>query len=137
MGMLHWKERMPLVFVIARDWTLRTAVRAELRERGINALGMDSADDAGRALASGQIPAVIVLEGTSEFWSNAALRNLIARRVPTVWIASRTERIPEPPSVAGQSDADTQYIGVVLYRPIRVAEVVASVLDQLQKGQAA
>lgn len=33
---------MIVVFVIASDWTMRTAVRAELRELGIDALGMDS-----------------------------------------------------------------------------------------------
>ena len=41
---------MPVVFVVARDWTLRMGVRAELRELGIEALGMESAEDAGRAL---------------------------------------------------------------------------------------
>jgi hypothetical protein len=29
---------MPIVFVIATDWTMHTAVRAELRELGIDAL---------------------------------------------------------------------------------------------------
>ena len=47
---------MHTVFVIATDWTLRAGVRAELRELGIDALGMDSADDAGRALAENQTP---------------------------------------------------------------------------------
>ena len=44
---------MQVVFVIAPDWTMRTAVRAELRELGIDALRMDSADDASRAIVSG------------------------------------------------------------------------------------
>jgi len=35
--MRYSKIWMPVVFVIATDWKLRTAVRAELRERGIDA----------------------------------------------------------------------------------------------------
>jgi hypothetical protein len=134
--MLYSKQRMLVVFVLARDWTMRTAVRAELRERGIEALGMDSPDDAGRALARGQFPSAVVLEGTSEFASHAAIQNLTAR-VPTVWIASRTEKIPEPTARPTHGDAPRQHTGVVLYRPVRIDEIVSSVLDLLRHGQAA
>ena len=145
---------MPSVFVLARDWTLRTALRAELRERGIDALGMDSADDAGRAIAAGQFPSAAVVEGIPEFASNQAIQNLIAR-VPTVWIASRTEKIPEAPPSSASADAQhepagsgqpassshrnapDQHVGVVLYRPVRIGEIVSVVLDLLHKGQAA
>src|ERR1700730_13194111 len=48
-GMLYSPAKMAIVFVIARDWTLRTPVRAELRELGIDALGMESPEDVGRA----------------------------------------------------------------------------------------
>lgn len=101
---------MPFVFVLARDWTLRTAVRAELRERGIDALGMDSADDAGRAIAARQFPSAVVVEGIPEFASNPAIQNLIAR-VPTVWIASRTEKIPEAPPSSASADAQQEPAG--------------------------
>lgn len=127
---------MPLVFVIARDWTLRGAVRAELRERGIDALGMDSADDAGQAVASGQVPALIVLEGAAEFASNLAIRNLIPR-IPTIWIASRTEKIPEPTGLPGGQDAPRKLTGDVLYRPVRVGDIVARVLEFLRGSQVA
>jgi len=40
---------MPTVFVIGEDWTLRSLVRAELREHGIAALGMASPDEAAQA----------------------------------------------------------------------------------------
>lgn len=122
---------MPLVFVIARDWTLRTSVRAELRERGIDALGMDSPDNAGAAIASNQIPAVIVLEATSQLASDPGIRDL-ASRVPTILIASRTERIP-----LVQSEQESKPFGAVLYRPVRVDEIVSRVLSFLQKGHAA
>jgi hypothetical protein len=127
---------MPLVFVLARDWTLRTAVRAELGERGIQALGMDSPDDAGRVIAAGQMPAAIVLEGTSELVTHPAIRELISR-VPTVWIASRTERIPETAGPPKRRGPARQPVGIVLYRPVSVGEIVSRVLDLLEKGQAA
>jgi hypothetical protein len=123
---------MPLVFVIARDWKLRTAVRAELRERGVEALGMDSPDDAGRAIASGEIPAAIVLEGTAELVSDPSIKNLVSK-VPSVLIASRTERIPLP---VDQIEPNP-HIGALLYRPVRIEEIVSRVLTLLQKGHAA
>ena len=125
---------MAVVFIIARDWMLRTTVRAELRERGVDALGMDSPDDVGRALASGQIPAVIVLEGTGDLASHAGIASLISR-VPTILIASRTEKIP----VLLQKNETEQprYVGAVLYRPVLVGEIVSRVMQFLRKGQAA
>jgi hypothetical protein len=121
---------MPLVFIIARDWILRTSVRAELREQGIDALGMDSPDDVGRAIASRQTPAVVVLEGTAEFVSHPGIQSLI-HRLPTVLIASRTERIP-----LRTREGSTAQLAV-LYRPVRVGDVVSRVMSLLQKGQAA
>jgi len=114
--MLYFRGGMPVVFVIARDWTLRAAVRAELREQGIDALGMDSAGDAGQALAAGQMPSAVVLEATPEIAGDPAVQNLIAR-VPTVLIASRTERISLPP------------VQAVLYRPVRIADITARVRE--------
>jgi len=115
---------MPAVFVVARDWTLRTGVRAELRERGVDALGMESADDAGRAVASGQIPAVIVMEATPEMTGDAAIRQLV-ERVPAIVIASRTQTVKLPP------------VDTVLYRPVRIGEIVARVEELLRQGHAA
>jgi hypothetical protein len=115
---------MPVVFVIATDWTLRAAVRAQLRELGIDALGMDSLDDAGRALANNQMPSAIVLEATAELAGNPAIDNLV-KRVATVLIASRTETVPLPPVVA------------VLYRPVSIGDIVAKVRELLAHGHAA
>jgi len=115
---------MPVVYVIAADWTLRTAVRAELREMGIEALGMDSADDAGRANSSGELPNAIVLEAIAELLRDQRIQNLL-RRVPAVLIASRTEEVSLPDAAA------------VFYRPVRVAEIVARVSELLARGHAA
>lgn len=126
---------MAIVFVIARDWSLRTAVRAELRELGIEALGMESAEDAGRALAAGQMPAAVVLEGTAEIAGDPAVQKLI-ERVPTLLIASRTETLPlllsRPEGAAGGPS-----FAAIFYRPVRIAEIVARVRELLERGAAA
>lgn len=115
---------MPTVFVIARDWTLRTSVRAELRERGIDALGMESADEAGRAIAEGQMPAVVVIEAVAEVADEPAIRQLV-EHVPAIIIASRTETVPLPP------------VDTVFYRPVRIGEIVARVEELLRRGHPA
>jgi hypothetical protein len=115
---------MPVVFVVASDWTLRSAIRAELRELGIEALGMETADDLGRAIAAGEMPAVIVLEGAAPLALHPAIQKSV-RTVPTVLIASRTETIPLPP------------VTRVFYRPVRIGEIAAAVRELLQGGQPA
>jgi DNA-binding response OmpR family regulator len=133
--MLYSPAKMAIVFVIARDWTLRTAVRAELRELGIEALGMESAEDVGRALAAGQMPAAVVLEGTADIAGDPAVQKLI-ERVPAILIASRTETPPEtlphPEGVARRPR-----FAAILYRPVRIAEIVARVREVLERGTAA
>jgi DNA-binding response OmpR family regulator len=103
---------------------MRTAVCAELREIGVEALGMDSADDAVRAIASGGLPDIIVLEATAELLGNPRIQNLV-QHVPTVMIASRTVKVSLP-------NADA-----VLYRPVRIAEIVARVRELLARNHAA
>ena len=122
--MRYSNNGMPVVFVIATDWKLRAAVRAELRERGIDALGMDTAEDIGRALAGGAVPAVVVLEANAELASDPAIQGLVAR-VPTVLVASRTETVALP------------RVAAVFYRPVRIGEIVEKVNELLARGQAA
>jgi hypothetical protein len=122
--MRYSKNGMPVVFVIAKDWKLRATVRAELRERGIHALGMDSAEDVGRALAGGAMPAVIVLEANAELAGDPAVHGLVAQ-VPTVLVASRVETVPLP------------RVAAVFYRPVRIGEIVAKVSELLGRGDVA
>jgi DNA-binding response OmpR family regulator len=122
--MRYSKNGMPVVFVIAKDWKLRAAVRAELRERGIDALGMDSAEDAGRALAGGTMPAVVVLEANAELAGDVAVQSLVGR-VPTILVASRTETVALP------------RVAAVFYRPVRIEEIVAKVSELLERGDVA
>ena len=122
--MRYAKNGMPVVLVIATDWKLRAAVRAELRERGIDALGMDSADDVGRVLAADAMPAVMVLEANAELAGSPAIQKLVAR-IPTVLVASRTETVPVP------------RVAAVFYRPVRIGEIVLKVSELLGRGEAA
>lgn len=122
--MLDSIGEMPVVLIIARDWNLRAGLRAELRERGIEALGMDSPSDAGRALASGQLPAVVVLEAIPELAGDPGVQELV-KSVPTILIASRTETVPLPP------------VDTVIYRPVRLGEIAARVQQLISRGHAA
>jgi hypothetical protein len=122
--MRYSKNGMPVVFVIAKDWKLRATVRAELHERGIHALGMDSAEDVGRALAGGAMPAVIVLEANAELAGDLAIQGLVAR-VPTVLVASRVETVALP------------RVAAVFYRPARIGEIVEKVSELLGRGEVA
>lgn len=113
---------MPVVFVIVEEWRLRAAARAELRERGIKALGMETTDDAGRAIAAGEIPSAIVLDANASAASDAALQTLL-HRIPSVLIASRTVPTSQFPHEVARK---------VLFRPVQVSEIIAAVLDLLK-----
>ena len=54
---------MPVVFIVSREWDLRGAVRAELREAGIAAMGVETVDDMARTIAGGVAPDLVVLDG--------------------------------------------------------------------------
>lgn len=115
---------MPAVFVIGEDWNFRAGVRAELREQGIEALGMATIDDAAQALARGTLPAAVVLDASAKDARNPAVA-LLAKRVPVLLVVSRMEPAPEWKEAAA-----------VLWRPVRVGDVVARV-KQLLEGHAA
>src|ERR1700751_523969 len=122
--MRYSKNGMPVVFVIATDWKLRTAVRAELRERAIDALGMDSAEDVGRALAGGAMPAVVGLEANAELAGDPAIQSLVGR-VQTGVGAFPTEAVALP------------RVAAVFYRPVRIGDIVAKVSELLGRGEVA
>lgn len=115
---------MPIVFVIGEDWHLRANVRAELREHGIEALGMESLEEAERTLAHGTIRAAVVFDAGTADASSPVLASM-AQRVPLILVASRTSATPTPESAAA-----------VLWRPVLVGDVVEKV-KELLKGRAA
>jgi CheY-like chemotaxis protein len=121
---------MPIVFVISDNWMLRTGVRAELRERGIEATGIDSAREAVRRIDGGERPAVLVIDagsgagnvpGVDVAGEDAAIGRLLESGVAAILISSRTVRSPPwKPEV-------------LLPRPVRVGEITVAVL-RLLKG---
>ena len=111
---------MPVVFVVSRDWTLRTAVRAELRERGVEALGLETADDVGKALARGVVPAVVVIDGAE--LEHELPREEIANLARQVGVLIVDSRVTPAPPIPGTERLD---------RPISVGDIVAHVLAHL------
>jgi DNA-binding response OmpR family regulator len=111
---------MPVVFIVSHEWDLRGAVRAELREAGIAAIGMQAVDDMARTIAGGIVPDLVVLDGKylHDPPTRQALQNL-ASRVPVLVVDSRLN--PAPPLPGAQ----------LLTRPVQVKEIVARVLARL------
>ena len=118
--MLYPILRMPVVFIVSGEWDLRGAVRAELREAGIEALGMETVEELARTIAAGLPPSLVVLDGAQlhETETRTALQNL-ASRVPLLVIDSRVN--PAPPLPGAQT----------ILRPVQVKEIVARVLNML------
>jgi DNA-binding response OmpR family regulator len=111
---------MAVVFVVSRDWTLRATVRAELREAGVDAMGLETADDVGKALANGIVPAVVVIdgEGLEQEQACEAIANL-AHRTAVLIIDSK---LAPAPTISGAER---------LARPVRIGDIVARVLARL------
>lgn len=108
---------MPVVFIVSGEWDLRGAVRAELREAGIEALGMETVEDMAQMIARGVAPDLVVLDGAQlqRPETRQALENL-GSRVPLLVIDSRVS--PAPPLTGAQT----------ILRPVQVKEIVARVL---------
>jgi DNA-binding NtrC family response regulator len=123
--MLYFATRMPVVFIISRDSTLRSLVCAELREANVEARGMQSAQDLAKMLGRGMAPSAVVLDAAELEDSAArdALQNL-ARHVAVLVVDSRMM----PGRVLPGAE--------VLRRPVRVGDIVARVLARLA-GEAA
>lgn len=111
---------MPVVFIVSGEWDLRGAVRAELREAGIEALGMETVEELARTIAAGLAPSLVVLDGAQlhKTETRRALQTL-ASRVPLLVIDSRLN--PAPPLPGAQT----------ILKPVQVKEIVASVLAML------
>jgi DNA-binding response OmpR family regulator len=114
---------MPVVFIVSGEWDLRGAVRAELREAGVNALGLETTEDMATIIAGGTAPALVVLDGAElhKAETREALQNLSAR-VPILVVESRLN--PAPPLPGAQT----------ILRPVQVKEIVARVLAMLSSA---
>jgi DNA-binding response OmpR family regulator len=111
---------MPVVFIVSGEWDLRGAVRAELREAGIEALGLETVEDIARSIAGGIAPSLVVLDGAQLHKSETrqALQNL-GSRLPLLVIDSRLS--PAPPLPGAQT----------ILRPVQVKDIVARILAML------
>jgi hypothetical protein len=118
--MLYSASKMPVVFIVSGEWDLRGAVRAQLREAGIEALGMESVEDMARMIAGGIAPALVVLDGAQLRGpeTREALQNL-SSRLPLLVIDSRLNPAPPLPNAR------------TILRPVQVKEIVARVLEML------
>jgi len=118
--MLYSASKMPVVFIVSGEWDLRGAVRAELREVGIEALGMETVEDMARTIAGGIAPSLVVVDGAQLHQPKArqALQNLTSR-LPLLVIDSRVS--PSPPLPGAKT----------ILRPVQVKEIVARVLAML------
>src|SRR5579863_9457727 len=96
--MLYSRTKMPVVFIVSSEWDLRGAVRAELREAGVEALGMESVEDMARVIAGGVTPSLVVLDSAQ--LENAEMRPVLenlSSRVPVLVVASRLTPVPSLP----------------------------------------
>jgi hypothetical protein len=118
--MLYSASKMPVVFIVSGEWDLRGAVRAELREAGIEALGMETVEDMARMISGGTAPALVVLDGAQLRGpeTREALQNL-SSRLPLLVIDSRLNPAPPLPNAR------------TILRPVQVKEIVARVLEML------
>ena len=114
---------MPVVFIVSGEWDLRGAVRAELREAGIEALGMETVEDMARMIASGVVPSLVVLDGAQlhKRETREAVQNL-GSRVPVLVIDSRLNPAPPLPGAA------------TILRPVQVKEIVARIFAMLSSA---
>jgi len=111
---------MPVVFIVSGAWDLRGAVRAELREAGIEALGLETVEDMAQTMARGVAPSLVVLDGSQLHKTETlqALQNL-SSRLPFLVVDSRLN--PAPPLPGAKT----------ILRPVQVKEIVTRVMAML------
>ena len=111
------------MFIVSGDWDLRGAVRAELLEAGIEALGLETVEDMSRVIAGGIAPSLVVLDGEQlrNPEGRRALENL-SSRVPVLVIDSRLDPAPPLPGAT------------TMLRPVQIREIVARILAMLSSA---
>jgi len=93
---------MAVVFIVSGEWDLRGAVRAELREAGIEALGLESVEEMARMIAGGIGPSLVVLDG-------ALLHKTETRQAPAKFEFSTAHSRGRFPPESGPSAARRQH----------------------------
>lgn len=113
------------VLVVGREWKFRVLVRAELREAGYEALGLETLDDAGDLIARSLTPPVALLFDLAE--SSDPAREMaripsLAGLLPVFLIAS--------PSLLPNAATIPEHVTLLL-RPVSVADIVQAVRERL------
>lgn len=116
---------MPTVFIIGEDWKLRGALRAELLEQGIEALGFASLGDAARHAEASAGPDLVVLDASTAIPDDPVAAASLTRHAALLAVVSGISDTPQLPPHA-----------VLMRRPVRVSEIVLRVRQMLE-GQAA
>ena len=105
---------MPVVFVISPEWTLRAMVRAELREAGIEALGLEGIHDQVAAINRGVEPSAVVVDGAE--LENPMMRKILEKSLNAMVRFLRRE-IREPGM--GSETIITRLIDVMFVEAVR------------------
>jgi len=123
--MLYSAFKMPVVFIVSREWDLRGAVRAELRQMGVEALGMETVGDMAEIIARGIAPSVVVLDG-AELQNTETYRALehLTSRMPFLVVDSRLD--PAPPLPGAKT----------VLKPVQIKEIVSLVLAMFSQQSA-
>lgn len=111
-----------MIFIIGRDWKFRALLRAELLEKGLDAMGLESLEEAGRLVAAGTLPRLTVFDAT-DYDPSRDLNRLLAlgKSGGLLLIVSPSTLLPQELSGA-----------TTLSRPIAVGTIVEEILRHLR-----
>ena len=118
---------MARLVLVARDWTTRALLRAQLLEEGVEVEAYESLEDALQALVP-SLPALLVADLTASNDPEADIHHLASwvKRVPTWIIASRSSR--------AAADLEGHGCERIFFRPVDVGELVSLIKQRLLLG---
>jgi DNA-binding NtrC family response regulator len=116
---------MAQLVLVARDWTSRALLRAQLLEAGVEVEAYESLEDALHALVP-FLPVLLVADVTASNDPEADIHLLASwvKRVPTWIIASRS-------SGAAAADVEGHGFERILFRPVDVGQLVSLIKQRL------
>jgi DNA-binding NtrC family response regulator len=115
------RARAPVVWIVDSDHWPRASLRAELLERGYEAIGFEGTRDAVLALARGRPrrPDVVVVDLAGQTTELPALTALLRARAPVVGVGGALEWGAEPVRSLGWA--------AELHRPVTVGTIADAV----------
>jgi DNA-binding NtrC family response regulator len=118
---------MAQLVLVARDWTSRTLLRAQLLEEGVEVEAYESVEDAHQALVP-SLPELVVADLTASNDPEADIHLLASwvKRIPTWIIASR--------SSGAAAGVEGHGFERIFFRPVDVGELVSLIKRRLLGG---